>query len=284
MPPSTAFARACVIGHPVAHSRSPLIHGYWLRSLGLAGEYSREDVAPADFASFFRSLQTRGYRGANVTLPHKEAAFRLVDAVTDRAAAVEAVNTVWFDGDRLVGDNTDGFGFLANLDAGWPGWGQGARTAIVLGAGGAARGIVAALKSSGIGEILIANRTRSRADELAARSGAGVVAIGWDDLPEVLGRADLLVNTTSLGMTGHAPLEIALDPLKPGALVTDIVYVPLVTGFLQQAAARGHPIVDGLGMLLHQAVPGFEHWFGVRPEVSPDLRRLVEDDILDHKT
>lgn len=279
MPASSAFPRACVIGHPVAHSRSPLIHGHWLSTLGLKGAYGREDVSADDLAGFLRTLRERGYVGANVTIPHKEAAYGLVDVATDRARAVEAVNTLYYEEGRLVGDNTDGFGFLANLEAGQPGWSRGAATALVLGAGGAARGVVAALRGAGISRVLVANRTRDRAEALAALSGRGVGAIGWDALDDAMGQADILVNTTSLGMAGHPPLELSLAALKPGALVTDIVYVPLVTGLLQQAAERGHPTVDGLGMLLHQAVPGFERWFGVRPQVTPGLRRLVESDL-----
>jgi shikimate dehydrogenase len=271
--------RACVIGHPVAHSRSPMIHGHWLRTLGLPGSYGREDVAPGDIENFLRSLRERGYAGANVTIPHKEAAFRVADRTTDRARAVEAVNTLYYEGDVLVGDNTDGEGFLASLEEGCPGWARKARCALVLGAGGAARGVIAALRGTGIPRIVVANRTRERAEALARLFGPGVEAIAWADLPEALREADLLVNTTSLGMKGHPPLDLDLHPLKEGAVVTDIVYVPLLTDILVRARASGHPVVGGLGMLLYQAVPGFEKWFGVRPRVTPELRALVEADV-----
>ena len=275
----TSPPRACVIGHPVTHSRSPMIHGHWLATLGLAGSYGREDVAPEDIMAFLESLRERGYAGANVTIPHKEAAFRVAHVTTPRARAVEAVNTLWFDGDTLVGDNTDGEGFLASLEEGCPGWLGSTNRAVVLGAGGAARGVVAALQGSGIPHILLANRTQARAQALAGLFGRGVEAIAWEDLPAAMKSADLLVNTTSLGMKGHPPLDLDLAPLKPGAVVTDIVYVPLMTDLLLRARAAGHPVVGGLGMLLHQAVPGFEKWFGVRPQVTPALRALVEADV-----
>ena len=274
--------KAFVVGHPIAHSRSPLIHGHWLAEHGIDGAYERVDVAPDAFDGFLRGLQDAGFAGGNVTIPHKEAAFRAVDTMTPRAEKIGAVNTlaVLPDG-RLHGDNTDAPGFVAHLDQslGAQGfgtdWAAGA-TAVVLGAGGAARAIVVGLAERGFARILVANRTRARAEALAALDPERVAALDWADLPAALGRADLLVNTTALGMRGQPPLAIDLAPLRPGAAVADIVYAPLETPLLAEARARGHAPVDGLGMLLHQAVPGFERWFGVRPAVTPALRaRLV---------
>jgi shikimate dehydrogenase len=271
-------ARACVVGHPVAHSRSPLLHGYWLKTLGIAGAYDRADVTEADFPGFLRQLRTRGYVGANITVPHKEAAFRLTDRQDDAAQAIGAINTVWYDHGRLVGGNTDAYGFLAHLDASIPRWHESVRRAVVLGAGGAARAVVHALRGCGA-EIALVNRTMARAQDLAAHFGEGVSASSPDGLPHLLGRADLLVNTTSLGMAGKPPLDLDLSPLNPSAIVYDIVYVPLETEFLRAAKQRGHRTVDGLGMLLHQAVPGFARWFGVTPSVTSELKALVESDI-----
>ena len=271
--------RACVIGHPIAHSRSPMIHGYWLKHIGLNGYYGREDVTPAEFSAFIRSLRDKGYVGCNVTLPHKEAAFQLLHRPTARAQHLQVANTLWFEGDVLCGDNTDIEGFLANLDDRAAGWSQNLKKAAILGAGGAAASIVAALKERGAIDIRIVNRTRARAELLADRFGPLVHAAGWNELSEALDGADLLVNTTSLGMKGQSDLDIDLAPLPLSALVTDIVYVPLETGLLRQARLRGNPTADGLGMLLHQAVPGFEHWFGTRPTVTPALRALIEADI-----
>lgn len=271
--------RACVIGHPIAHSRSPLIHGYWLKQLGLNGHYGREDVKPEAFSAFIHALREKGYVGCNVTLPHKEAAFRLLDRPTARAQNLQVANTLWFEGDVLCGDNTDIEGFLANLDDRATGWSQHLKKAVVLGAGGASAGIIAALKERGAEDIRLVNRTRARAEGLAERFGPTVHAADWTDLSQALDGADILVNTTSLGMKGQSDLEIDLAPLPLSALVTDIVYVPLETGLLRQAGKRGNPVADGLGMLLHQAVPGFEHWFGTRPSVTPALRALIEADI-----
>lgn len=270
--------KACVMGHPVAHSRSPMIHGYWLETLGIAGAYELADVAPADFAAFLRGLRGRGYVGGNVTVPHKEAAHRHVDRRDAASEAIGAVNTVWYEDGLLVGSNTDAHGFLAHLDATVAGWSANVRSGLVLGAGGAARAIAYALLARGIA-VALANRTRTRARELAGHFGGRVSAHGLDELPRLLGDADLLVNATSLGMAGKPPLDIDLAPLKPGAVVYDIVYVPLETSLLKSAKAKGHATVDGLGMLLHQAVPGFARWFGVTPAVTPGLRALVEADI-----
>lgn len=271
--------RACVIGYPIRHSRSPVIHGHWLAELGLPGSYGMVEVHPEGLATFLRGLSGQGYVGCNVTVPHKEAAYRLLDEATDRARTLQAVNTLWLQDGRLHGDNTDVAGFLANLDEDAPGWDGARGTAVVLGAGGAARAVVAALGSRGFERIVVVNRSPGRAQELVRWFGGGGVAAGWDDLPAHLPAATLLVNTTSLGMQGQPDLAIDLSPLPPDAVVNDIVYVPLDTGLLRQAHRRGLRTVGGLGMLLHQAVPGFEHWFGRRPRVTPALRARIEADI-----
>ncbi len=271
--------RACVLGWPARQSRSPLIHRHWLKVYGLAGSYEHAEVAPEDFAAFIRSLAENGFVGGNVTIPHKEAAFALLDDADASAAALGAANTLWLEGGRLKGANTDGFGFLANLDAAAAGW-EGRRSlAVVLGAGGAARAVVHALKERGFRRIAVVNRTLSRAVEVARLAGDAGEAHEPEALPELLAEAELLVNATSLGMAGKDPLTVDLSPLPRGAVVTDLVYVPLETGLLAAARARGNAAVDGLGMLLHQAAPGFERWFGVRPEVTDELRRLVVADI-----
>lgn len=274
--------RACCIGWPIEHVRSPIIHNHWLRELGIAGQYTREGVLPADFPAFFRGLGDRGFAGCNVTLPHKEAAFALLDEVDPAAVAVGAVNTVWVDSGRLIGMNSDVPGFIANLDEEAPGWDGMTGHAVVIGAGGAARGIVYGLIERGVGIVTLANRSLAKAEQIARQFPSRVNAVGLDDLPASLAGCDLLVNTTSLGMAGQPALTVDLDRLKPGAIVADIVYVPLVTDLLRRAAERGHPIVGGLGMLLHQAVPGFERWFGVRPAVSRALYDLVAADIGAH--
>ncbi len=275
--------RAFVVGHPIAHSRSPLIHGHWLKMLEIAGTYEPIDIAPENFAEFLKSLQEQGFAGGNVTIPHKEAAFRLADIVTPRAKAIGAVNTLVLGADgRLYGDNTDALGFIAHLDQtlgqDWPLRSGG--NALVLGAGGAARAIVAGLAERGVNAIRIANRTPARAQLLTAIDPSRVVPLPWEAVPNALARTGLLINTTSLGMKGHAPLEIDLSPLPADAAVADIVYVPLETPLLAQARARGLAAVDGLGMLLHQAVPGFEAWFGRRPEVTPELRAKIVADLI----
>jgi len=271
--------RAGVVGHPVKHSRSPIIHGYWLEQFGINGRYDRYDVKPEDFSHFVKTLSEQGLQGVNVTIPHKEAAFLALDEATDRARRLKAANTLWFENGKLWGDNTDSIGFLANLDQGHPGWDINAKSALILGAGGAARAIIAGLQERNIEKITIVNRTRERAEELALMSGGQVAVAEWSKLSFQLESADLVVNTTSLGMSGQPDLDLSLDPLGKNALVTDIVYVPLETNLLKQARLRGNPVVDGLGMLLHQAVPGFEHWFGKRPVVTDALRHLVEDHI-----
>ena len=270
--------RACVMGHPVAHSRSPMIHGHWLAALGISGAYDLQDVAPGAFENFIRHLTAHGYVGGNVTVPHKEAAFRLVARRDPVAEATGAVNTLWLEQGELVGGNSDPHGFISNLDDRVPGWDASCERAVVLGAGGAARAAAHALLDRNV-DVVLVNRTVERAQHVAAQFGPHVQASGFWDLPKFLPTADLLVNCTSLGMHGRPLLEIDLHTLKPDAIVTDAVYVPLETDLLARARARGHRVVDGLGMLLHQAGFGFRKWFGVMPQVTPELRTLIEDDI-----
>jgi shikimate dehydrogenase len=269
--------RACIIGHPVAHSRSPMIHTYWLNEMGLSGSYGREDVAPDAIAGFLADLPARGYIGGNVTVPHKEAALAAADSDAV-ARAIGAANTVWIESGRLRATNTDVHGFLANLDERAPGWDRSEGTAVVLGAGGAARAVLFGLLQRGFAEIILVNRSADRARLLADHFGARIKIAA--QAGEALARASLLVNTTSLGMVGQPPLVIDLTPLPADAVVHDIVYVPLETPLLAAARARGLRAVDGLGMLLHQAVPGFEIWFGGRPLVSAQLRGIIEADVL----
>ena len=255
----TFVPRAFVTGYPVKHSRSPLIHGYWLETLGLQGSYTRQEVAPENFAGFIAGLKSgeSGFVGGNVTIPHKETAFKLADRPDALSQELGASNTLWMEDGRLHATNTDGYGFLANLDATAPGWDKTDR-AVILGAGGASRAIIQAVRDRGIAEIHVVNRTAARAQELADRFGPKVHAHGMEALAEVSKGAGLFVNTTSLGMDGEAAPDFDFSPLASGALVTDIVYVPLVTPILRQAQDQGFAIADGLGMLLHQAAPGFE--------------------------
>jgi shikimate dehydrogenase len=268
------FRRAFVCGHPIAHSRSPIIHNYWLKQHGIAGSYQALDVAPGDFVAFAIALSDRGYIGGNVTVPHKEAAFRLVDRKDAAAEEIGAVNTLWLQNGALHGSNTDAYGFAANLDERAPGWSE-VDAAVVLGAGGAARAIVHALLSRGIAEVRILNRTRARAQELADAFGSKVSAHDLSGAVELVSDVGLVVNTTVLGMDGDNGLPADPENMREGTLVTDIVYVPLETPFLAAARRRGLKTADGLGMLLHQAVPGFERWFGVRPAVTEELRQRV---------
>lgn len=275
-----AARRAFVAGHPITHSRSPKIHSYWLKQYAVTGSYEPVDLAPDAFAGFLRDIARHGFRGGNITIPHKETAFALVARRDDAAEEIGAVNTVWLEGDVLHGGNTDAHGFAANLDEAAPGWAQNG-PALVLGAGGAARAVIHALKKRGIADIRIVNRTPARARELAHRFGAGVSAHETAATDELLADAGLLVNTTSLGMSGHDGGGLAAEPrhLPAHAIVTDIVYVPMETPLLAAARRHGLRTVDGLGMLLHQAVPGFERWFGVRPEVTPELRQIIVADL-----
>lgn len=267
---------AGVLGWPVAHSRSPLLHGTWLERHRIDGAYLPLPVRPERFADSVRALADLGFRGANVTLPHKEAAFALCDRLAPSAERAGAVNTLVFRDGRIEGSNTDGFGFLENCAQQAPGWRAAAGPAVLLGAGGAARAIAAALLDAGCPRLTLVNRNAARAEALARALGGGRVEVA--DRPP-LETAALLVNTTSLGMAGEPALEIDLAPLPAGAVVADIVYVPLETPLLAAARARGLPTVDGLGMLLHQARPGFEAWFGVAPAVDEALRAAVAADI-----
>lgn len=268
---------ACLIGWPAAHSRSPLIHHYWLRTLGIEGGYNIEAIPPEGFAEFVMHLKTHGFVGANVTIPHKERALAL-SAPDARARAVGAANTLWYEDDELRSTNTDVEGFINNLDASAPGWDT-ADDALVLGAGGSARAVVFGLVERGIKRVHLVNRTTERARALAGQFGASVLPARWEAIDELMPRAGLLVNTTSLGMHGQPALEIDVGLLPQNAVVADLVYVPLQTPLLAEARARGLKTADGLGMLLHQAVRGFELWFGQRPTVTPELRALVEADL-----
>lgn len=271
----------CVIAWPAGHSRSPLIHNYWIKQHKLDAEYRREAVPPDKFDAFVADLQGNGYIGANITVPHKEAALAASEP-DDRARAVGAANTLWYDDGTLRSTNTDVEGFLANLDVGAPGWDRGLETAVVLGAGGGARAVVFALLQREVGRVYVINRTRERAQALKKKFGGRVHLAGWNETTGLLGGAGILVNTTTLGMVGQPPLEINLR-CPASLVVADLVYAPLETGLLASARARGLRTADGLGMLLHQAVRGFQLWFGVRPEVTPELRAMVEADLLKKK-
>lgn len=275
--------RAFVVGYPIKHSRSPLIHGYWLETLGIAGSYEQVEVAPEAFADFVSRVKSGElpFCGGNVTIPHKEAAFQLADETDALTDELGAANTLWLENGRLKATNTDGIGFTANLDGRQPGWDRGGK-AVVLGAGGASRAIIQALRERGFTEIHVVNRSLDRAEELADRFGPKVHAHAMAGLNEVMRNADFFVNTTSLGMGGEPVPQLPFDTLATAAVVTDIVYVPLKTAFLQQAERIGLSTVDGLGMLLHQAVPGFEKWFGRRPVVDEALRSLIIADMEAH--
>lgn len=272
--------RCFVIGHPIAHSRSPLIHGSWIAEHGLDGSYERIDVAPAVLSSFMARVRSGEFVGGNVTVPHKEASLLLVDELSPVARAMGAVNTIWREDGRLFGDNTDAAGFLAHLDGSVSGWSERVRTALILGSGGAARAIGFGLKARGLERIILVNRSAERATDLARALGNPVEAQDWSRRHELVEAVDLIVNSTALGMNGKPPLDLDLTRLRPGTIVDDIVYVPLRTPLLEEAERRGGVAVDGLGMLLHQAVPGFARWFGVTPKVTPALRARLEADIL----
>lgn len=267
---------AGVLGWPVSHSRSPRLHGFWLERLGIDGAYLPLAVAPENLETVIRALPRMGFAGANVTVPHKEAVMKLVDRLDPLAARIGAVNTLVVGEDgSLEGRNTDAYGFLENLRQGCPAWAPPSGPAAVIGAGGASRAVVAALIDAGVPEIRLANRSRERAEALAADLGGPLRVIDWAERAEMLESCALLVNTTTLGMTGQSNLDLDLAALPTTSVVNDIVYVPLETDLLARARARGNPVVDGLGMLLHQAVPGFAAWFGRRPEVTDELRAFV---------
>ncbi|WP_102223922.1 shikimate dehydrogenase [Acidimangrovimonas sediminis] len=267
---------AGVIGSPVAHSRSPFLHGYWLQRYGIKGAYIPMDIAQADLAEALQVLPKLGFVGLNVTIPHKESVLKLADSVTDRAALIGAANTLTFRSDgKIYADNTDGSGFVANLRQNAPMWAPASGPAAVLGAGGAARAVIAALIEMGVPEIRVANRTRARAEALRSDFGAKISVHEWVQAGNMLEDCMTVVNTTSLGMVGKAEFKLSLDGLNPKAVVNDLVYTPLRTHFLNEAERAGCTTVDGLGMLLHQAAPGFERWFGTRPAVDDETRRAV---------
>lgn len=272
------YPRAFVVGHPINHSKSPNIHNFWLKQYNLQGEYSAKDVTPEEFSHFFFSLKKRKFSGCNVTLPYKQEAFRLATHKDEIATIVGAVNTLWFEGQKLCATNSDAYGFGANLDEFVPGWvGE---VALVFGAGGAARSVLYVLKKRGFKCIYLLNRTRKHADDLAEYFGKPIEVYDWHNADVLLCKADFIVNTTSVGMTNFndkksKPFFCNFYNAKSTAVVTDVVYTPLITPFLQQAKAHGLKVVDGLGMLLHQAVPGFERWFGVRPLVTKALRSKI---------
>lgn len=275
---SDSIRAACIVGWPVEHSRSPVIHNYWLKHYGIAGAYRREAVPPEQFADFLKNLSASFYVGANVTVPHKEAALAL-SRPDDRAQSIGAANTLWLDDDVLRSTNTDVEGFLDNLDACAPGWDRALRDAVVLGAGGAARAVVYGLVQRGIARIAVVNRTPARAEILRQRFGARVQPAGWDERNALLTGAGLLVNATTLGMEHEPDLALDVGRLPSHALVADLVYAPLNTPLMRAARVRGLRAVDGLGMLLHQAVRGFALWFGKKPQVTAELRAVVEADL-----
>lgn len=271
--------KACVIGWPIAHSRSPLIHNYWLKKHGIDAVYERTPVEPRDVANFIADLPRSEFIGCNVTIPHKEAVFRAVGTADRIAGRLAAVNTVYLRDGTVCGTNTDGEGFIASLYQSYPSFALRNKSAIIIGAGGAAKAIVGAFLDEGVGGIGIVNRTRDRILDLRRQFGAQVYEVNDGSAEDRLRDSDLLVNTTSQGMEGQPPLVLDITALKPGALVADIVYTPLETAFLGKARQQGHPVLGGLGMLLHQAVRGFELWFGVKPEVTQELYDLVAADV-----
>lgn len=273
-----SMKRACVIGWPIEHSRSPLIHGYWLKKYGVAGEYTKQAVPPDEVESFLSALAANGFAGCNVTVPLKEIVYKAAHKRLPSADAVGAANTVWLEDGQVCVENTDTYGFMTHLAQSAPDWREGSGPAVILGAGGAARAIVHGLKEAGVDRIIVFNRTAERAKALARDFGPSVEAREWDARIDAAAWARLIVNTTTIGMKGEGDLELDFTSATKGCVVADIVYVPLETGLLKAARDRGLIAVDGLGMLLHQAVPGFERWFGIRPEVTDELRaRIVAD-------
>ncbi len=265
-----------VIGSPIGHSKSPIIHGHWIKKYGLRGYYIPIEIRPENFESGIRSLPKLGFRGANVTIPYKESILSLATSISDRAALIGAANTIVFGSDGSIrADNTDGVGFTANIKTQAPHWTGSDGPAVVLGAGGASRAIVSALLAEGVPEIRLSNRTRHRAEIFREQFGAKITVVDWAKFNDAIDGAAIIINTTSLGMEGKAPLKVKLNSAPSSAIVTDIVYTPIMTDLLLQAQSYGLHTVDGVGMLLHQAVPGFEYWFDVRPEVDDELRRLV---------
>lgn len=272
----TKIPLAGVIGCPIAQSKSPQLHRHWLQQHGIVGHYIPMHVEPEDLADAIRMMPKMGFVGANVTIPHKEAVMGIADQVTDRAKVIGAANTLIFREDgSILADNTDGYGFITNLHQGAPNWDPQSGPAVVLGAGGACRAVVASLLEAGVPEILLTNRTRERAEQLRSEFGDRIRVEDWIQAGNIIEEGALVVNTTSLGMTGKPRLRVPLDGLRQDAVVTDLIYAPLKTELLSYAEEVGCTVVDGLGMLLHQAVPGFERWFGVRPEVDADTRAAL---------
>ncbi len=274
----TTKINAGVIGWPIKQSRSPLIHGHWLQSHKIDGSYEKIAVDPERLESFIKTLKQNNLSGLNVTVPHKEMVFKFADEVTNEAKAIGAANTLWFENDKLIAGNTDAYGFITHLKQSAPSWKKN-KPAMVLGAGGAARAILYALLNEGVPEIKLTNRTKNRAENLAKEFGPKIKVIEWIEKENHLDDCGLLVNSTSLGMTGSTPLEMNISSLPKTAICYDIVYAPLETQMLKDAKSLSLGTVDGLGMLLHQAVPGFEKWFGVRPVVTNELRQIILDDL-----
>ena len=267
---------AAVLGHPINHSKSPKLHNYWLSLFNIDGYYIPLDIDPRNFENSIRALSGLGFVGANVTIPYKEKVLKIADKISDRAAIIGAANTLTFLQDGTIyADNTDGYGFLQNIKCKYNDWTAGEGTSVVFGAGGASRAILGALIEDGANEVILANRTRSRADQLRSDFGAKIKVVDWMKVQNYLSDASTVINATSLGMDGKAELPIPLQGLNKNTLVTDIVYTPLNTPLLENAAKRGCRTVDGLGMLIHQAIPGFERWFGMKPDVSENLRKLL---------
>jgi shikimate dehydrogenase len=271
--------KACVIGWPIEQSRSPLIHNYWIKQYGIDGDYSRQAVASVELATFVRSLEKNGFVGCSVTVPHKEAVYKLADIHHASANAVGAANTIWHDRGKVVAANTDTYGYMAYLDASYPDWNKREAPVAILGAGGSARALIYGFLKEGVSEVRVFNRSPERAIELVRHFGPRVTALAWDDRNQMSRDASVLVNTTTLGMNGIGDLGIDVERLDANCIVSDIVYVPLETALLKAAGARGLKTLDGLGMLLHQAVPAFEAWFGVTPQVTDDLYQLISGTI-----
>ncbi len=271
----TSFPLAGVVGRPVGHSRSPKLHRHWLARHGIKGDYVALEMAEEDLGDVLRVLPKAGFRGVNVTVPHKRAALEIADEATERAWRIGAANLLVFEEGRILADNTDGAGFVASLRQGAPGWNPAAGPATVLGAGGAARAVVVAILEEGVPEVILTNRTRETAEALREEFGNRLRVVDWREAGNAVEEGALVVNTTSLGMAGKPELRVPLDGLREGQVVTDLVYAPLETRLLREARVAGAVVVDGLGMLLHQAVPAFERWFGVRPVVDEGLRAAV---------
>lgn len=276
--------QAFICGHPVKHSRSPMLHGYWLKKHKIEGSYKKQDIEPQNFKGFIKSLKENQFLGGNITIPHKEAAFETVDRLDGAATKIGAVNTLWYEGDELIGGNTDAHGFTANLDQHAKGWDKAPETkiAIVFGAGGASRAVLYSLIERKISKIYLINRTIEKANKLAIEFGSSIIPLEISAASEVLDQADIFINSTSIGMKADDKYPFDISILKKTALVTDLVYTPLETVLILEAKKAGLKTVDGLGMLLHQAVPGFEKWFGVKPEVTDELRQIIVDDLNAH--